>query len=133
MPRKEFTKKTMRLALTRSGKLCEAVGPMYGLEPGCRCNADLGKGVEFDHIVLDANSKDNSLENCAAVCIKCHKWKTANHDIPMAAKTVRQQDKARGIKIKSAKPLRGAGFPKSGKPKKEIVFRPCTFYREDQR
>ncbi|MCB5205049.1 HNH endonuclease [Neorhizobium sp. T786] len=101
MSRREFTKKTMREALSRSGYKCEAVGAMYGLEPGRRCNSDLAYGVEFDHIVLDANSKDNSLENCASVCIKCHRWKTANHDIPMAARTVRMQDKARGVKKKS--------------------------------
>lgn len=135
MSRHEFTKKTQREAFVRSGFKCEAIGAMYGLSVGQRCNADLAYGVEYDHIVLDANSKDNSLENCAAVCIKCHKWKTANHDIPMAAKTVRQQDKARGIKTKPAKPLRSRGFdkPEQAKPKKEIVFRPCTFYREDQR
>src|SRR5690606_27009906 len=104
---------------------------MYGLEPGHRCNAPLSHGVNFDHIILDANSKDNSLENCAAVCIKCHKWKTANHDIPMAARTVRMQDKARGIKAKPAKPLRGAPFPKSEKPKKAVEYRPCSFYREE--
>lgn len=132
MSRNEFTKKTQRLALARSGKNCEAIGAMYGLEPGKRCNNDLAYGVEFDHIVLDANSKDNTLENCAAVCVKCHRWKTANHDIPMAARTVRMQDKARGIKTKPANPLRGAPFPKSSKPKKEVVYRPCTFYREDQ-
>jgi hypothetical protein len=28
--RREFTKTTKREALTRSGMLCEAVGPMYG-------------------------------------------------------------------------------------------------------
>lgn len=131
MSRREFTKKTQREAFTRSGFKCEAVGAMYGLPAGQRCNADLAHGVEFDHIVLDANSKDNSLENCAAVCIKCHKWKTANHDIPMAAKTVRQQDKARGIKTKTTNPLRSQGFPKSEKPKKAVVYRPVTFYRED--
>ncbi|UHS60570.1 HNH endonuclease [Agrobacterium vaccinii] len=113
--RKEFTKKTQREAFTRSGFKCEAIGAMYGLPSGQRCNADLALGVQFDHIVLDANSKDNSLENCAAVCIKCHKWKTANHDIPMAAKTVRQQDKVRGIKTKPAKPLLGPSFAKSEK------------------
>jgi hypothetical protein len=116
MSRREFTKKTMREALNRSGLLCEAVGAMYGLDASQRCNADLSKGVEFDHIVLDANSKDNSLDNCAAVCIRCHRFKTAKHDIPMAARTVRMQDKARGIKTKPAKPLRGAGFPKHDKP-----------------
>jgi hypothetical protein len=96
--RREFTKPTKRDALRRSGGLCEAVGTLYGLEEGRRCNAPLAYGVEFDHVVLQANSKDNSLENCAAVCVKCHKHKTRTHDIPKAAKTLRQQDKARGIK-----------------------------------
>lgn len=114
MARKEFTKKTQREAFTRSGFKCEAIGAMYGLPSGQRCNADLALGVQFDHIVLDANSKDNSLENCAAVCIKCHKWKTANHDIPMAAKTVRQQDKSRGIK-KAVAPIKSPAFATSEK------------------
>lgn len=85
--------------------------------------------------ILDAKSKDNSLENCAAVCIKCHKIKTAKHDIPTAAKTVRQQDKAGNIKTSHANPIRGAGFPKSEKaayrqPKLSLPYRPL--YREDQ-
>jgi 5-methylcytosine-specific restriction endonuclease McrA len=110
MSRAEFTKPTKRDALQRSGLLCEAVGAMYGLDPGRRCNAPLGYGVEFDHVILDANSKDNSLENCAAVCIKCHKWKTARHDTPLAAKTVRQRDKIRlGIKSRSTFPTSRAG------------------------
>jgi 5-methylcytosine-specific restriction endonuclease McrA len=100
--RREFSKQTKREALQRSGQKCEAVGTMYGLDAGQRCNAPLSYGVEFDHIVLDANSKDNSLENCAAVCIKCHKWKSANHDTPMAAKTVRQRDKNDGIRKRSS-------------------------------
>ncbi len=95
--RAEFSKPTKREALKRSQGKCEAVGPMYGLEPGQRCEVSLAKGVEFDHVILDANSKDNSLENCASVCIKCHKWKTAHIDIPKAAKTLRQQDKNNGI------------------------------------
>lgn len=119
MSRREFTKKTMREALKRSGMLCEAVGTMYGLKSDRRCNAPLSTGVEFDHIVLDANSKDNSLENCAAVCIPCHRWKTAHHDIPMAAKTVRMQDKANGIKTRGAQPIRGQGFPKASKPERQ--------------
>lgn len=100
--RNEFTKATKRDALKRSGGLCEAVGPMYGLPVGQRCNASLSYGVEFDHVILDANSKDNSLENCAAACIKCNRWKTAKHDIPLAAKTVRQRDKNAGIRKASS-------------------------------
>lgn len=104
--RAEFPKPVKRDALKRSGGKCEAMGAMYGIDFGRRCNAPLAYGVEFDHIVLEANSHDNSLENCAAVCIKCHRWKTTKHDTPLAAKTVRQRDKIRlGIK----KPSR---FPK---------------------
>ncbi|MBL8582823.1 MAG: HNH endonuclease [Rhizobiaceae bacterium] len=111
MNRREFSKQTKREALQRSGLLCEAVGVMYGLDPRHRCNAPLGYGVEFDHVILDANSKDNSLENCAAVCIKCHKWKTAKHDTPLAAKTVRQRDKlGLGIKSRSTFPKKPEGY-----------------------
>ncbi len=95
--RNEFTKQTKREALRRSGGKCEAVGEWYALQAGKRCEMLLSYGVEFDHIILDANSKDNSLENCAAVCKKCHDYKTHRHDIPKAAKTLRQQDKHNGI------------------------------------
>ena len=104
MSRAEFSKQTKRDALKRSGGLCEAVGPMYGLRDGQRCNAPLAYGVEFDHVVLEANSHDNSLENCAATCVRCNRWKAAKHDTPMAAKTVRQQDKHLGIKGRSTWP-----------------------------
>jgi len=102
--RHEFSKQTKRDALQRSGMLCEAVGALYGLPSTKRCNAPLSYGVEFDHVILDANSKDNSLANCAAVCIKCHRWKTAKHDTPLAAKTVRQRDRHSGIKTRSYMP-----------------------------
>jgi hypothetical protein len=68
--------------------------------------------VEYDHIDLDANSKDNSLGNCAAVCIPCHRFKTAKHDTPKAAKTLRQQDKARGV-TRPKQSIRGPGFAKA--------------------
>jgi hypothetical protein len=113
--RREFTKVTKREALKRSGLMCEAVGAMYGLPDGKRCNAPLSAGVQYDHIVLDANSKDNSLENAAAVCIPCHRWKTSNHDTPMAAKTVRMQDKARGIRTAAKQKIRSQGFAVSEK------------------
>jgi len=108
MARREFTKATQRQAKSRSGDRCEAVGPWYGWKPGQRCNADLAYGVEYDHIDLDANSKDNSLSNCAAVCIRCHAVKTRTHDIPVAAKTLRQQDRANGVRRRSGKPMPGS-------------------------
>jgi len=110
MSRAEFTKATKREALKRAGGICEAVGAWYGLADGERCHIPLNHGVDFDHIILDANSKDNSLENCAAVCIPCHRYKTAKHDTPLAAKTRRQQDKANGIKKRSSFPKPPPGY-----------------------
>ena len=104
MSRKEFTKSTKRAALKRANSQCEAVGVMYGLEPDTRCGKSLAHGVEFDHIILAANGGDASLENCAAVCIPCHRYKTAKHDTPMAAKTVRLFDKNSGIRRQATMP-----------------------------
>jgi len=93
-----FSKPVKREALARSGLRCEAIGQLYGLPDGKRCEADLGYGVEFDHAVLWANSRDSGLDNCLCVCPRCHKFKSTKHDTPKAAKTVRQQDKHRGIR-----------------------------------
>jgi 5-methylcytosine-specific restriction endonuclease McrA len=96
--RRTFTKAIMREALARSGGKCEAVGVWYGLPSGQRCNADLSKGVQYDHVVRFADGGESDLTNCAAVCIACHKHKTAKVDTPGAAKTKRMSDKARGIR-----------------------------------
>ncbi|NTA27452.1 HNH endonuclease [Allorhizobium ampelinum] len=114
MARHEFTKKTKREALARSEMKCEAIGKVYGLDPGKRCNMPLSNGVQFDHIVADALGGDNGLDNCAAVCIKCHKIKTSANDTPKAAKTKRVSDKAKGIKA-AKPPIRSPGFPSSPK------------------
>lgn len=102
-----FSKEVKRAALERSGKRCEATGQLYGLPDATRCQADLGYGVEFDHHILWANSRDSSLDNCLAVCPRCHRFKTARHDVPKAAKTVRQRDKHSGIHA-SRNPLPGS-------------------------
>lgn len=129
MSRRDFTKPVKRAALARSEGRCEAVGAWYNLAPGCRCNAPLAAGVEFDHIDLDANSHDNSLENCAAVCVPCHKFKTAKIDTPKAAKTLRQQDKARGV-ARPKQSIRSAGFQKApAKEPKQIPANQSYLYR----
>lgn len=110
MARAEFSKKTMRQALERSQMRCEAIGRWYGLDEGQRCSAPLGYGVEFDHIVADNLSHDNSLENCAAVCKVCHSRKTAKVDTPTAAKVKRVADKAKGVKKASSWPQKPKGM-----------------------
>lgn len=106
MTRREFSKQTKRDAHDRANGHCEAVGEFYGLDPGQRCNMPLTRGREYDHIILAANGGDISLSNCACVCIPCHRFKTAKHDIPVAAKTLRQQDKDRNIRPASTFPRR---------------------------
>ena len=102
-----FSKEVKRAALTRAQGKCEAVGPLYGLPEGVRCNANLGAGFDFDHIILWANSRDSSLDNVAVCCRPCHRIKSTKHDTPKAAETVRQRDKNDGIK-NDRKPMAGS-------------------------
>lgn len=129
MPRSEFTRKTKQEALQRSGIRCEAAGIRYGFDDGQRCNCSLSLGVQYDHAVPDALGGDNSLENCLAICVQCHRFKTKN-DVKQIAKSNRQRDKASGV-IRPAGKIKSPGFPKIEKPKKAVVYRPVTFYRED--
>lgn len=118
--RREFSSRTRKLALARSERRCEAVGTWYGLPAGERCMNDLAYGVEYDHVILDANSKDSSLQNCAAVCPKCHSWKTRHRDTPTAAKTVAQS--LMGMKTRPVQKI--PTRPKSPKAKREQLPMP---------
>ena len=114
MSRTEFSKATKRDALKRSGMLCEAIGTRYGLDAGKRCNAPLAYGVQFDHITADSHGGDNSLDNCAAICRRCHDHKTRTYDTPIAAKIKRIIDKRTGCfpkPVGNAR-LQSRGFPK---------------------
>ncbi len=97
MARAEFSKQTRRDAKDRANGFCEATGTFYGLEPGKRCNGQLSKGHEFDHVLAASNGGDASLSNCLCVCLICHAHKTRHFDTPRAAKIVRQRDKNDGI------------------------------------
>lgn len=126
MPRAEFSSKTRKDALKRSGLICEALGSWYGLPEGERCVRHLGAGVEYDHYILDANSKDNSLDNCRAVCPKCHDWKTRNRDMPTAAKTVRQQ--TMGLKTRPKQKIPSpVSVKKERTPKLDFTVRRSLF------
>jgi hypothetical protein len=111
---------------------CEASGPMYGLEEGIRCSVSLSAGVDFDHFIADALGGDNSLENCIAACIRCHRWKTSHNDVPKAAKVKRVSDKSLGIKAPKQK-IASAGFAKRQRekpPLTKVVPRGTGLYQE---
>lgn len=97
--RLEFTKQTMRDAYERSEGLCEGIRPS-----GERCCAEVTHKKHFDHIIPAALGGDNSLTNCAVLCLPCHGVKTQKIDVPMIAKAKRVSDKYRGIRKRSRFP-----------------------------
>ena len=112
MTRYEFPKPVKRLAVARAKSRCEAVGEVYGLPAGERCNADLGRGFEIDHYPVPATERGSDvLENAVVCCRQCHGYKTRTFDIPVQAKAKRVSDKHLGIKSKSR--LQSRGFPKA--------------------
>jgi len=105
MPRHEFGKPVKREALKRSEGRCEAIGEVYGLSAGQRCNAPLSHGVEFDHYPSPAGDPgSDTIENCVSCCRTCHSFKTRTYDVPLQAKGKRVSDKHLGIGRASAWP-----------------------------
>ena len=104
--------------MTRCNGLCEGILP-----DGTKCEANLWQKMRhFDHIIPDAIGGDNSLTNCAVLCVPCHGTKTAKIDVPMIAKAKRVYDKHNGIR----KPSRFPGSRDSKFKKKisgEVILR----------
>lgn len=115
MARAEFSRKTKREALERSGYRCEATGPSFGFKEGQRCNCSLSLGVQFDHVLPDALQGLNDLDNCEALCIACHKIKT-RADVKRIRKSDRQRDRHTGV-IRPKGTLKSPSFPKYDKPR----------------
>jgi 5-methylcytosine-specific restriction protein A len=120
LSRHEFSKATKKAALERSGGYCEAIGPLYGLPSGQRCNRPLvALGVEYDHYPLPAHAEDsNTKENCVCACPVCHAFKTANYDIPAEAK-IKRVRRAHGLiedKRKPKKKIKSKGFQPGHRP-----------------
>lgn len=106
--RHEFSKQTKRDAIWRAQGRCEAVGEVYGLPFGQRCNGDLGRGFEIDHYPVAATDPgSNVLDNAVVCCISCHRFKTRTFDIPAQAKSKRVQDKHLGITKPKGRPMPG--------------------------
>ena len=124
MARHNFSAKVKRQARDRSGGSCEAVGAVYGLPVGQRCNAPLtGKRVEIDHFPLPATDEGSDvLENAVACCVDCHRFKTSSYDVPMQAKGKRLALRDGGIRATPS--FQSAGFP--ARPKQRSATTPLT-------
>lgn len=106
MSRLEFTAKTKRAAFERSGGICEcAIVPMLNRPQGCGTRLTEGR-IRYEHIVPAELTRDNSLENCAAMSLGCWREKTDSYDRKVIAKSNHQRDRARGVR-KARTPIRG--------------------------
>ncbi len=93
MARAEFSRRTKLEAFERAKGRCET------------CGSKIISGAEYDHIIEDTLTHDNSLSNCRVMCSKCHAVKT-KHNRPEIDKTRRILKKRAGIKPKG-RPLPG--------------------------
>lgn len=96
MNSRHFSRSVKRAAYARSNGRCE--------NPSCGVALPAGwGGINYDHIINWAISRDSSLENCRVLCVACHLKKTAGYDIPVIAKVTRIADKRIDIKRASRK------------------------------
>ena len=91
MSRHEFPAKTKAEAFKRANGCCEG--------EGCGAKLTVGK-FHYDHVIADGLRKDNSLGNCAVLCVACHGQKTPG-DVRAIAKAKRTENKHRGIRKRS--------------------------------
>lgn len=118
MKRLEFNRKTRAAIVERANGRCEKCTAVLKVSEG-----------EVDHILPCALGGQPTIANGRLLCRVCHREKTAG-DVRQIRKSDRQRDRNSGV-IRPAGKLKFAPFPKSDKPKKPVVYRPCTFYRED--
>lgn len=81
--RTEFSRKTKLAAWEASGGRCA----------DCDRKIFTGDGPEYDHQIPCEMGGDNSPDNCAVLCIPCHKSKTATVDMPTIVKARRVHSK----------------------------------------
>ncbi len=91
MSRQEFPIKVRKAAYDRAAGICE-----------CGCGVPFGKErVEYDHVIPARLGGDNSLENCKALRLSCHKAKTRS-DLKSISKVRRAEKQQRGFEARKA-------------------------------
>lgn len=110
--RRNFTNETKRLAVRRSGGICECHLLAKAGVPGFRldgCGVQIGVGnCFFEHIEPSYFAGRIDLDNIATLSRTCWKMKTATWDLPKIAKTKRQQNMRFGIRSESSAPIPGS-------------------------
>lgn len=104
MSRREFSKGVRLQAWERCQGRCE-----------CGCGQKIIGTPEYDHIIEDTLTHDNSLENCMVMSKRCHDVKTKRNR-PAIDKTRRILEKRAGVR-------QGRGFRGWRKMNGDIVWR----------
>lgn len=105
--RNEFSSVTKREAYQRSRGICECHLIPHVFDVACGVELNSRTGIFYEHIDPDAISHRNDIDNCAVLTKTCWSYKTNSHDKPTIAKSNRVQDRARGIRSISRRPLIG--------------------------
>lgn len=135
MSRRKFTPTQRREIVIRSKNAdgficCEGCGQVLGAKP-----------YEIDHIIpeglrpeADKQRKISIVEGQLLGKDCCHRGENGKtkKDQKQIAKSNRQFDKSQGLKRQKHK-IPTNNTLRTRQPKKDVVYRPCTFYREDQR
>lgn len=101
----EFPAKVRDQADARAKGCCETCGLPFKGRP------------QYDHVLPAALGGQPTLANCRAICVPCHKAKTAD-DVGRIRKADRQRRADNGAKLPSKRLVQSAGFTKSEpKPK----------------
>lgn len=91
--RAEFSKKTKLARFEHAKGHCED------------CGCKIIGSAEYDHVIEDTLTHDNSFENCRCLCKKCHSRKTKKNR-PQIDKTRRIYEKRAGVRSKRPFPKR---------------------------
>ena len=133
MARREFTATQRREIVNRAKNAdsqicCEGCGQVLG-----------AKTYEIDHIIpeglrpeADKQRKMTIAEGQLLGKDCCHRGENGKtkKDQQQIAKSNRQFDKSQGLKRPKQK-ISSNNTLRTRQPKKEVVYRPCTFYREE--
>ena len=95
----------------------------------CQSEIQVGQKWDLDHVTALINGGENRESNLKPAHRKCLVEKTAL-DVAEKAKVAAVRKKHLGI-TRPKQTIQSPGFQKSAKPKKAVVYRPVTFYRED--
>lgn len=105
MSRLEFTARTKRQAYDRSNGICECGRvPMLNRPNGCGQKLTEGR-IRYEHIIPAEMTRDNSLDNCAALTLGCWREKTDKYDRKVIAKSNHSRDRTRGIRRARSRPF----------------------------